>query len=367
VKVLQVCPRYYPHIGGVETHVYSLSRHLQAQGFEVEVYTTDSSLRSAKQEVVAGIKVTRFPAISPSDTIHFSYPLYRALKTVEADIIHAHNYRALPMLLAAVAKRENTALVVTTHLGFSKLGRWIYRIYNPLFGRRIFNRADKIIICTPAELDEVPLLKSYQHKIACIPNGVDFPEIDQHYLAKHPAKTTLGLLYVGRIERKKGIRVVIEAVNQLKELPLSLNIVGDGPDMAMFQDMVAKLGLTDTIIFRGRVTTEELYTIYSASDVFLLLSEYEAHSIALTEAMAFGLVPVVTRVGGTPYMVDAEVGYIVDYPADADEVAAILRQLASNTKLLQQKRDKSRNYAVKHFDIRTRVKQLIEIYQSVAR
>ena len=367
MKVLQVCHRYYPHIGGIETLLHSVSKRLQKVGFEVEVYSADAPPGAAKQEVVDEVSVTRFPSFSLGDTVYLSYPLYRALKMAEADVIHAHNYRALPMLLAALAKKEDTALVVNTHLGFSKLGRWIYHIYNPLFGKRIFDRADRIIISTPAELDEVPILKRYEQKTVCMPNGVDLSEIDRYYLTKRQAKTTLDLLYVGRIERKKGIRAIIETVNYLKGLPVSLNIVGDGPYMQTLRGIVDKLGLTDTITFRGRVTTEELYTIYSTSDVFLLLSEYEAHSIALTEAMAFGLVPVVTRVGGNPCMVDAEFGYIVDYPADADEVATILRQLASNTKLLQQKRDKARNYAVKHFDIETQVKRIIEIYRSVAR
>ena len=165
VKILQVCPRYYPHTGGIQVHIKDMSQYLVKAGFDVEVYTTELAIRYIKQDVVDGINITRFPSIAPSKTIHFSYPLYKSLKKVNVDIIHAHNYRALPMLFAALAKKQGTSLIVTTHIGFSKLGRWIYRIYNPLFGRKIFDRADKIIIVTPAELDEVPILKKYNHKI----------------------------------------------------------------------------------------------------------------------------------------------------------------------------------------------------------
>ena len=52
--------------------------------------------------------------------------------------------------------------------------------------------------------------------------------------------------------------------------------------------------------------------------------------MALTEAMAFGLVPFVTGVGGNPYIVDEEIGYIFDYPADAGKVAATMKQLISD-------------------------------------
>lgn len=367
VKILQVCQRYYPHIGGVAAHVKDLSRYLAKAGFDVEVYTTEPTLKAIKQEIVDGISVTRFPAIAPSGTLHLSFPLYKALKRVKVDIIHAHNYRALPMLLAALTKKQGTGLVVTTHLGFSKLGRWLYYIYNPLFGRKIFDRADKIIIVSPAELDEVPILKKYSHKIAYIPNGIDFSEIDEAYLASRQAKANLNLLCVSRVERKKGIEVAIKATDCLKELPIHLNIVGDGPDMSRLKSLVNELNLSHLITLKGKVTKEELYTLYSQSDVFLLLSEYEAHSIALTEALAFGLVPIVTRVGGNPYIVDSELGYIVDYPANAGEVAAMVKELVSDTKLLKQKGEKARNKAAKYFDIKTQVKRLIEIYESVAR
>jgi len=367
VRVLQVCPRYYPHIGGIEILLRNLSKRLQKAGFEVEVYSTDAPAGAVKQEVVDEICVTRFPSISPADTIYLSYSLYRALKTAQADIIHAHNYMALPMLFAALAKKKGAALVVNTQLGFSKLGRWVYHIYDPLCGKKIFDRADKIVISSPAELREVPLLKSYEQKTVCIPNGIDLFEVGRSYFAKSQAKATLDLLYVGRIERKKGIGTIIEAVNHLKGLPVSLNIVGDGPYMQTLRGMVNKLGLTDMITLKGRIPKEELYLIYSTSDLFLLLSEYEAHSIALSEAMAFGLVPIVTRVGGNPYMVDDETGYVVDYPAKAEEVAAIVKRLIYDAKLVKQKGEKARDYAVKHFDIETQVKRLIEIYESVTR
>ena len=148
---------------------------------------------------------------------------------------------------------------------------------------------------------------------------------------------------------------------------MRLRIAGDGPDRRMFQGMVDKLGLNDVITFEGSITNEKLYPIFSTSDVFLLLSEFEAYSIALVEAMAFGLVPIVTRVGGNPYMVDDEVGYVVDYPANTEEVATILKRLVSDTKLLKQKSQKTRQYALNHFDIETQVQRIIEIYESVKR
>jgi glycosyltransferase involved in cell wall biosynthesis len=365
MKILQVCPTYYPHIGGVEAHVHDVSGYLRKAGLDVEVYTTKPSIKTMTQEVIDGINVTYFPTFAPSETVYFSYPMYQALKKVKADIVHAHNYRALPMLFAALTKRRDISLVVTTHLGFSKLGKWIYYIYNPLFGRKIFGRADKIIIVSLTELDQVPTLRRYSEKIVCIPNGVDFSEINQSYLADRQTGATVNLLCASRLERRKGVEAAIKAVDCLKALPIHLNITGDGPDMSRLKSLVDELNLGDVVTFNGRVTKQELYTLYSQSDIFLLFSEYESYSIALLEAMAFGLVPIVTSVGGNPDIVDEEAGYLLAYPADADEVAAILRGLVSNTKLLKQKGEKARNKALKDFDLEIQVKRLIGIYQSV--
>jgi glycosyltransferase involved in cell wall biosynthesis len=365
VKILQVCPTYYPHIGGVEAHVHDISRCLKEAGMEVEVYTTKPSIKKVTQEVIDGIEVTYFPAIAPAETIFFSYPLYRALKEAKADIVHAHNYRALPMLFTALTKRRETRLVVTTHLGFSKLGRWLYALYNPLFGRKIFDQADKIIIVSPAELEQVPILKEYSYKVVHIPNGVDFAEINRSYSAERKAGAEVNLLCASRVEKKKGVDAAIKTTVHLRELPVHLNIVGEGPYMSHLRSLADELNLREIVTFKGKVTKEELYSLYAQSDIFLLLSEYEAHSVALTEAMAFGLVPFVTGVGGNPYIVDEEIGYIFDYPADAGKVAATMKQLISDRDLLAKKARAARDKAAAEFNLDTTVERLMEVYKSV--
>ena len=75
--------------------------------------------------------------------------------------------------------------------------------------------------------------------------------------------------------------------------------------------------------------------------------------------------PLSPDVGGNPYIVDEDTGYLLAYPAKADEAAAILRGLVFNTKLLKQKGEKARDKAVAQFNLDSAVKRLIEIYKSV--
>lgn len=104
MKIAFVTPRFYPHIGGVETHVYEIAKRMKE--FEVEVLATDPSGRLSKAEEIDGIRVKRLKSFAPSDAYFFSPELWRYLKkhSKDYDLIHAHNFHAFPALYAALSK-----------------------------------------------------------------------------------------------------------------------------------------------------------------------------------------------------------------------------------------------------------------------
>lgn len=114
MKIIQVCPRYYPDIGGVETHVKEISERLVKRGFEVEVVTTDPSGKLSKDDEINGVEVRRFRSLAPYDAYFFAPQIYFYLKKANCDLIHAHSYHALPAFFAALAKRDRT-FVFTSH------------------------------------------------------------------------------------------------------------------------------------------------------------------------------------------------------------------------------------------------------------
>jgi glycosyltransferase involved in cell wall biosynthesis len=71
MRIAQVCPRYYPYIGGIETHVKEISERLMMRNFEVEVLTTDPSGKLPKEEIINCIKVRRFSLGRQMKTIIF--------------------------------------------------------------------------------------------------------------------------------------------------------------------------------------------------------------------------------------------------------------------------------------------------------
>jgi hypothetical protein len=80
LKIALVCPRYYPCIGGVETHVKEIGERLALLGNKVEVLTTDYPGKLNKTEEINGVLVRRFRSWAPSEALYYSPPLRAFIK-----------------------------------------------------------------------------------------------------------------------------------------------------------------------------------------------------------------------------------------------------------------------------------------------
>lgn len=365
MKIIQVCPRYFPDIGGVETHVKELSEWLVRKGHDVDVICTDPTNQYPRFEIINGVKVHRFFGFAPFESYFFAPQISLYIKTRSYDILHAHNYRAFPMFFSALAFKPLSAkkLIITTHLGFSKTFKILYKIYNLFLGNYICKKAFKIVIVSPAEINEIPFITKYQKKICIIPNGVDFNKISSPIVQNKNVTDKFEILFVGRIEKLKGIDEVIRISATLQDIPFQVTIVGDGPYRHHYENIVRRLMLDDKIEFKGRITERDLHQIYTKSHIFLLLSEYEAHSIALTEAMSFGIVPIVTHVGGNSYIIKSgKTGFLVKYPVQKGDVETIIRTLWNDKDLFERISRNARQEIENNYEINHVFNQILEIY-----
>src|SRR3990172_11749937 len=106
IKIAMVCHRYHPDIGGVETHVQEISERLVKRGFDVEVICTDPGGKYPGHEYYNGVRISRFISFARNDAFYFAPQLYFYLKKNDFDIMHAHNYHALPALFASLAAKK---------------------------------------------------------------------------------------------------------------------------------------------------------------------------------------------------------------------------------------------------------------------
>lgn len=149
---------------------------------------------------------------------------------------------------------------------------------------------------------------------------------------------TVRLLFVGRLIRTKGARDAISALGLARDLPVSLDIVGDGFDRTACEKLAAELGLTDRVRFHGRVPRDQVDSFYRAADIFVFPSYREPGGSVVFEAMGQGLPLIVSDRGGPGYMVDESCGirlHPIEPAQYASDLAAAISRLAQDRPLRQ--------------------------------
>jgi 1,2-diacylglycerol 3-alpha-glucosyltransferase len=324
MKVIQVCPRYYPDIGGVETHVKEISERLVGKDFELEVVCTDPTGKNPKKEFINNIKVRRFHCFAPNDAYFFAPQIYYYLKKTNCDLIHAHNYHALPAFFAALAKNSRK-FVFTPHYhgrGHTALRNILHRPYKSV-GSRIFKNADKVICVS---LYEKELIKATfglpDEKLLHIPNGVNLDEFN----IKSSVKDKRTILYVGRLEKYKGVQHIIAALPFLEDYKFVL--VGKGPYEEELRKLALSSGVNRRIEWLRDLSRAELLEQYKSAEMFVFPSSFEAFGITVAEALASRTPCIVAKTGALEEFVDNKMCFGLNHPINTNELVEKLEEVS---------------------------------------
>lgn len=319
MKIAEVCPRYSPYIGGVETHVEELSKRLVRKGHDVTVLSTDPSGRLPKSELLDGVKVLRFPAFAPGDAYYFSPSLRSYIKKAGGfDVVHAHGYHAFPAYFASAAKAPR--FIFTPHYhghGHTPFRDLLLKPY-ALLGKHIFDRADRVVCVSEFEKSLVCGDFKCDGKAVVIPNGVNKAEFKG--LEPYP-KGLKVILYVGRLEEYKGVQYAIRA---LPFLPWHrLHVIGRGPYNGALMNEAISAGVNDRVAFMAEQSRGELLRWYATADVLVMLSRFEAYGITVAEALTAGVPCVVASGSALSEFVDGSCRS-VDLPVGGEKLAEYL-------------------------------------------
>lgn len=280
MKIVHVCPRYYPDIGGVETVVKELSEGMARLGHEVVVITTDPTGKLSKYEVINSVTVIRFESFAPGDAYFINYDVKHYINGIECDIIHAHSYHAFPALLAALAVKNKAKFIFSPYY-HGKGHTWFRNLLHipyKFLGKITYNRADTVICVS--EYEKRLVERDFKCKnIQVLPCGVNIPEFDVGKLDKT-------LLYVGRLEEYKGVQHIISALYHLLQ-DYKLVVVGTGAYKHKLVDMVDSLKM-DNVYFIHSVPREQLVRLYYGASTFVMLSSNESFGISVAEALKCG-------------------------------------------------------------------------------
>ena len=333
LRVAMVSARSLPLMGGIETHIGEVSTRLALRGVSVTILTTDLSGKLAAYQEQDGVVTRRFPAWPRSRDYYFSPKLVKALDPAQFDLVHVQGVNtALPPLALAAARRAGIPSVITFHTGGSSNAmRNAARAFQWRLERSELTRASKLIAVCEFEVEMFARsLRVPPDRIALVRNGAGgLPSSTQ----VTPFRGQPLILSIGRFERYKGHHRVVAAMKDvLRHAPQArLVLVGQGPYQGELEKLVAKFGVASVVSIASFGPTErgDLAALVRSANVVALMSEYEAHPVAVMEALSEGIDVVVAATSGLVELGRAGLVRTVELEANPSDLATELLEAAS--------------------------------------
>ena len=348
----------------MNVYVRELGRALGERGVAMDVFTRRQASDVADVvEFAPGARVVHIDAgphrhVDKYDVVDYlpefacGVQRFRALTGVSYDLIHSH-YWLSGRLGLLFADHWGVPLVSTFHTlaqlknRVAETAADVEQWQRYEIERRTMAGSDRVIAAT--DVDRAHIVRHYGAlaPISVIPGGVDLerfqalPRADSRARLGLPAAQKV-LLFVGRIQRLKGLEILLRAFALLGDLDARLMIVGgqrgtsqESREIGRLQHLAAKLGIDARASFIGSVPHEQLPLYYSAADVTVMQSSYESFGLVAVESLACGTPVVATRVGGLTSIVrDGETGLLVPW-RDARLFAERVRRLLEDDALQQ--------------------------------
>ena len=380
--------------GGIGTYTYNLTQGLVAAGQKVHVIC--QSMDVDREYDDNGVHVHRvshksfFPFKGGLREFglrwEYSQSVYNKLKEIidkyEIDIVEAPNFSGEGFIYSF---HKKTPLVTRLHTHFSEVMQFLgwkkgldMRL-SSWFEDIVILRSDLITCSTKAHAElisrEVGIPKE---KICIIPLGVDLPILNGNIETNHNST----VLYVGRLEKRKGVDDLIQAIPKvLKEVPLAtFLIVGrdsfikekevsfSGEREYSYKEhliMMLPLEYRDRVKFLGYVSQEELDAYFRSCDLFVAPSLYESFGFIYIEAMSYAKPVIGCTVGGVPEVIkDKETGVLVP-PQDPHRLAIeIISLLKDSTRRLEMG-IAGRKDAEHRFSCESMVKNTLKAYAQI--
>ena len=357
MRIALTCPYAWDDPGGVQVHVKELAERLQGRGHETVVLAPVRRMAQEPWVVPVGrpVDIPYNASNAPIDPRPWSRGVIRgALAVFGPDVVHAHEPLAPSTSLWATLE-SRVPVVGTFHSGATRSRA--FDLAAPLL-RRVAGRLSLRIAVSEraASFAQERIGGSFE----IVPNGIDV----ERWSAAEPRDLGPGtrLLFVGRLDERKGFPVAVEAFRRLAaDRPeLRLIVAGDGPQRDALE--VLPPGLLERVTMLGHVPNTELPTVTAGCDLYLGPSTGgESFGIVLVEAMAAGLPVVASDTPGYDEVVTDGVDGLLVTPRDPSALAARIELLLEDHALSERLAAAGRERAAS-FDWSIVIRRLEDLY-----
>jgi len=369
----------YPTYGGSGVVATELGLELAQRGHDIHFisYAQPIRLRGAEPNIhYHEVEVSRYPLFDyPPYDLALATRMAEVAQLYDLDLLHVHY--AIPhsvsamlarQMLADGARKKRLPFVTTLHgTDITLVG--LDRSYLPIT-RYSIEQSDGVTAISNYLRDRTQRVFDVKNKIEVIYNSVNCDvyapnqKMAELMRAEYAPNGERVLVHLSNFRPVKRITDVIEIFDRVhKQMPARLLLIGDGPDRSVAEWLAVQKGIHDDVLFLGK--QDQIYEKLSIADIMLLPSELESFGLAALEAMACEVVPIATRAGGLPEVVDhGKTGYLAEV-GDVETMARYAIELLQDDKRLREMAKQARAVAMERFCSTKIVKEYEDFYRRV--
>lgn len=386
-------PSYWPatRFGGPIFSLLNLNKALVRRGVDLSVYTTNVGLEGnvlTNEEIsIEGIKVNYFTFVKSLEWLgptgwQFSPVMKSALKKSikDFDLVYIVGVWNYPVTMAARCCLKYKKPYIISPRGMLypiTMGRklWKKSVYYNFAVKDILNSASAIHYTTEDEAEKCHSFLGLRNRKIVIPNGIDLSEFSdlptrQEFRDRYPVlKDKKVILFLGRINWKKGLDILIQAYNILAKESNEVHLFIAGNDEEGYKEKIEKqvssFSLQKRVTFSGVLNGKERLEAYKGSDIFVLSSYSENFGLSVVEAMACAVPVVISdKVGIYREIRDKNSGIIVK--TNTESVYRGIKKLLEDEGLRKEISENGKMLVKEYYDIDRVADKMIEVFRKIS-
>lgn len=387
MNILQITLGFYPAAswGGPVKIVYENSKELIRRGHQVTVYCTN--LLDKKHHIepgtferqVDGIRVVYFHTLSIPSWPGTLGPIwlpdlgpYLNREVCSFDIIHINGYRNLMNLdVTKAARKKKIPFMIQPHGALPVIvnSQRVKRLYDHLLGKQELQGLGALIALQASEKQQALEYGIPEEKIRIIPNGLNLsnqPKAPKGSFREknHIPKDVPVILFLARINKKKGVDLLVESFAQMHDLDAHLVIAGpDDGQLDEVKSLISKYNLERRVCLPGLLSGEEIAAVYQDANLFVLPCRTDTFPTTIMEACFYNLPMVITDRCESADIVKDRIADVV--PFDVQSFSSAMCRLLTDDDHYHTYQMNCPELMEEQFSVKSTVDRLENLYQEV--
>jgi len=384
MNILICTPYISSTYGGISKIVVDFVQEISKFGIQVDIITTNAdpfhklNVPLNTWILKENYRIQYFPCWNRNDLI-ISYSMIKWLffHVLDYDIIHSNTvFSPLISISNWICKLRQIPYIITPHgmlepwsLSYKA---WKKRLYFTLLEKPSFQTCRTIQVNSSSEANSIKSL-GIKSPIVIVPNGIhrqefeNLPDPDLFYQQfPHTRNKTL-ILFLGRIDPKKGLDLLAPAFNKVYNQFPQTHLIVAGPDSIGFlptaKSYFTQAGCLEAVTFTGMLKGELKLSVLAAANIYIAPSYSEGFSMSVLEGMATGLPCVITTGCNFPEAGMANAAKIVDI--NADDIADALIQLLQNADEAKKMGDRARQFILDNYTWDRIALKMVSVYEEI--